>query len=740
MANLLTNNSGSQQDNPYTNSRVGDSGESTDIEIASYFQKLKRRWKPALAVFLLTVGSTFAATTLLEEKYQAEGKIIFKQKSDLLPVGKGVGELDTFLDNQTPLLTQQEVIVSAPVLQQTIDILKLTNKKGEPLTPKELGKKLEIGILGGSDVIQIAYKDPDPIQASRVINTLMDVYLKEQIRSTQAETANADSFVSNNIPQVEEKLKQSESTLQEFRTKHKVVDLQEEKKILVAELGTLNRQVATTGAQLQGTQAQTATLQKQLGLTLPQAIEINQLGNSPTVQSVLTELGNTETELAKERQRFTENHPSIASLLAKKTDLRQGLEQQIAQKVGTGVQVSDGLLQSDRLTENTLEKFIDLKIQELSLQQQLSSTVQYQQAYLQRAEQLPKLEQREREISQQVEAARKTYENLLTTQGELQIIRNTETGNAEIIEQAIAPEQGTTSKMAFMLLGTLLGLLLSNLTVICLEMQDRTLKTIWEIKKKLSYKVLGIVPLNELSERTGVIVQQEPDSYASEIYRMIQANLKFVTAQRPPKVILITSSVPGEGKSTIAANLAAAISQLGRRVLLIDGDLRKASQHQIWEANNNLGLKDVLTNQVPLREAASQPMDKLDLLSSGLIPPNPLALLDSNEMGELVAKARKEYDIVFIDAPPLPVTADVLTLSKLVDGIVFVSRPGVVEKESAELAIETLESTRQKVLGMVINGVNQKEFDRYSYSAKYGKRYFTSEQTVKKPKSPAMIA
>jgi polysaccharide biosynthesis transport protein len=218
MANLLTNNSGSQQDNPYTNSRVGDSGESTDIEIASYFQKLKRRWKPALAVFLLTVGSTFAATTLLEEKYQAEGKIIFKQKSDLLPVGKGVGELDTFLDNQTPLLTQQEVIVSAPVLQQTIDILKLTNKKGEPLTPKELGKKLEIGILGGSDVIQIAYKDPDPIQASRVINTLMDVYLKEQIRSTQAETANADSFVSNNIPQVEEKLKQSESTLQEFRT------------------------------------------------------------------------------------------------------------------------------------------------------------------------------------------------------------------------------------------------------------------------------------------------------------------------------------------------------------------------------------------------------------------------------------------------------------------------------------------------------------------------------------------
>lgn len=738
MANFKTSNSGSQQDNLYNNSNFGEVAESTDIEIASYFQKLKRRWKPALAVFLLTLGSTFAATTLLQEKYQAQGKILFKQKNDLLPVGEGVGELKTFLNNQTPLLTQQEVIYSAPVLQQTIETLKLTNKDGDPLTPKELREKLEVSLVGGSDVIQISYKDPDPIQASQVVNTLMDIYLEEQIRSTQAETANADSFVSNNIPQVEEKLKQHESILQDFRTKHNIVDLQEEKKILVSELGTLNRQIATTGSQLQGTQAQTATLQKQLGLSLSQAIEVNQLGNSPTVQSILTELTNTETELAKERQRFKDSHPSIASLLEKKADLRQNLEQQIAQAVGSGVKVSDGLLQSDRLSENTLEKFINLKIEELSLQQQLSSINQYQQAYLQRAEQLPKLEQREREISQQVETARKTYENLLSTQQELQILRNTKTGNAAIIEQAIAPEQGSTGRMAFMLLGILLGLLLSNLTVIYLETQDRTLKTIAEIKKKLPYKVLGIVPLNNLSEREGVIVQRQPDSYASEIYRMIQTNLKFVTAQRPPKVILITSSVPGEGKSSIAANLAAAISQLGRRVLLIDGDLRRASQHQIWGTSNHLGLKDVLTNQVSLREVAIQPMAKLDLLSSGLIPPNPLALLDSNEMGELVAKARKEYDIVIIDAPPLPVTADVLTLSKLVDGIVFVSRPGVVEKESAELATEALESTRKKVLGMVINGVNGQEFDRYSYSAKYGKRYFAPDQSEKKTNSPVM--
>ena len=324
-------------------------------------------------------------------------------------------------------------------MQQTIEILRLTDEEGNPLTPEFMSKKLKVELLGGSDVIEIAYSDSNPIKASQIVNTLMDVYIKEQIRSNQRETSNADGFVSVQIPQVEEKLKQFESILQEFRTKHSIVDLQEEKKVLVSELGLLNRQIADTGSQLQGTKAQTATLQKQLGLNLKQAISLNQLGNSPTVQSVLSELGNTEAEIARERQRFTDTHPSVLSLREKKADLRKGLERQIASTVGR-VKVSDGILQNNRFQENSLEKFINLKIEELSLRQQLSSTSQYQQAYLKRAKQLPRLEQREREINQQVETARKTYENLLSTQQELQILQNKQTGNAEIIEQAIAPK------------------------------------------------------------------------------------------------------------------------------------------------------------------------------------------------------------------------------------------------------------------------------------------------------------
>lgn len=698
-----------------------------DLNVGNYFLKLKRRWLPALSVFAITVATTIFLSTFLEKTYKSEGKILFRKNApnSLLDLGERANEFDSILNTQTPLSTEKLRMTSEPVLQRTIDRLKLENADGEPLTLKELKQKLSVEIVGGTDVISIVYKDPDPIISSKVVNTLMDVYIEEHIRSNKSATASADSFITNTIPKIEDKLQGLESRLQSFYEKNQVVDLQEEKKILVAEIGTLNRQLSTVGAELQGKKAQTASLQNQLGLDLKQAIAANQLGNTPQVQSILEQLGATETELSQERQRFNDNHPTIASLKEKKQALNSQLRNLISQYVGANI--SEGLLQSGANKDNQLEKFINFKIDELSLQTELSSLYQYQQVYLDRAKQIPRLEKQEQSLLREVDSARSTYNTLLGNKSELDVLINQQTGNAEVIESGRVPEEGSTARIPLLVLGVLMGLFLANLTAILLEMQDRTIKTIPEIKQRFAYQVLGIVPLDMLqSSQSGIVVQREPDSFASEIYRMIQTNLKFLAVKRQPKVILMTSSVPGEGKSTVAANLAAAMAQLGRKVLLIDGDLRKASQHQLWQLNNKEGIKDIITHKIPLAKVVSRPMKQLDLLTSGTIAPNPLALLDSPEMSELVAAARKEYELVIIDAPPLAVTADVLTLSKLADGIVFVSRPGIVENESAQLAQETIANANltSKVLGMVINGVKPKEFDRYSYHAKYSKNYF----------------
>jgi capsular exopolysaccharide synthesis family protein len=711
--------------------------EELDINIGDYLLKLKRRWVPALAVFIFTVGTTAFLSSFLEKTYQSEGKILFKKNSvdSFLDLESNPKQLDSLLPDQTPLSTEELRITSEPVLQQTIDQLKLEDAEGNPLKTRDFKKRLSVEIVGGTDVISLGYKDPDPVTASKVINTLMDIYIKEQVNSTRKATASADSFVTSTIPKIEEKLQTLESRLQNFYEKNQVVDLQEEKRILVGEVGNLNRQISNVGAELEGKKAQTTSLQNQLGLDLKQAIAANQLGSTPQVQSILEQMGVTETQLAQERQRFNDNHPTIISLNEKKEALNSQLQGLISQYVGA--KVSEGLLQGGDVKENQLEKFITMKIDELSLQTELASLYQYQQVYLDRAKEVPRLEKEEQALLREVESTRSTYNTLLDNKQEIDILVNQQTGNAEVIELGKVPEEGSTGRIALMALGILMGLFLSNLTAILLEMQDRTLKTIPEVKQKFAYQVLGIVPFDSFQDsQKGIVVQREPDSFASEIYRMIQTNLKFLAVKRQPKVILITSSVPGEGKSTVAANLAAAMAQLGRKVLLIDGDLRKASQHDLWQVNNKVGVKDVITHKKPLTQVISQPMKQLDLLTSGTIAPNPLALLDSVEMSQLVATSRKEYELVIIDAPPLAVTADVLTLTKLADGIVFVSRPGIVEHESAELAQETIANANltQKVLGMVINGVKPNEFDRYSYHAKYSKKYFTtsSENTPSK--------
>ena len=200
-----------------------------------------------------------------------------------------------------------------------------------------------------------------------------------------------------------------------------------------------------------------------------------------------------------------------------------------------------------------------------------------------------------------------------------------------------------------------------------------------------------------------------PHSAVSETYRMIQANLKFVTSDKKLKILAVTSSVPKEGKSTVSANLAAAIAQLGRHVLLIDADMRHPSQQDIWKLTKTEGLSEVLVGQADFWAASCKVTDTLDVLTAGVRPSNPLALLDSTEMASLIKIFSDKYDFVVIDTPPLIGTADALTLGQLTDGILLVARVGVVDYGSVKAAKEMLERTGQNILGLVVNAAIQKD-------------------------------
>ena len=725
MFKIPNNNSQSSPQHEQETDAVVNSRDSIDIDLGAYFLKLKRRWKTVSAIFFLTLGAAGLLSTKLTTKYEATGKLLFKPSSlaSLTGVAEDSSKLTNLLDRSNPLYNQQEQIVTSSVLQKTVEKLALKNEEGEFINPNSLRGQLNVELLGGTDVIQVGYVDPNPKFAASIVNTLMSVYVEEQIRGNQSEPATAHKFINQQIPVLKAKVEQAESELAKFRKDNKIVDLQQEKQTTIEKIANLKRQIAFVGSRYQGIKAQTITLQKQIGLSLEKAIAADQLGSTPIVASILDGMTLTENQLIREKRRFKEGHPNIISLQEKKANLNRQLQQLMNQTLGQGVQVSSGLIRNNPYKQTNLEKFIELKIQELSLQRQNLALDKAQQIALKRAQAIPELDNKEQELLLEFKIADKNYKNFLDSLQEVELAVQQNTSNVEIVEPAIVPMQGSSSRMKLLALGFIGGLFLSNAAVLFLEVGDRSLKTISEIRKKLPYTILGIVPLdNDQAANQGVLVEQEPDSYISEIYRMIQTNLTARNYQFPPKVILVTSSVPGEGKSTVTANLAAAISQLGNRVLLIDGDLRRPTQHRMWNRKDCQGIREVIQGETELVDAVTKPMHNLKLLASGEVVSNPLAILDSPDMNQLIAKSRRGYDLVLIDAPPLPVTADILTLNKLVDGVLFVSRPGVIEHESAELAQEILETIQDKILGMVVNGVNATEFDRYThYSTKMKK-------------------
>ena len=729
MFKIPNNNSQSSPQQEQETNAVVNSRDSIDVDLGAYFLKLKRRWKAASAIFFLTLGAAGLLSTKLTTKYEATGKLLFKF-SDLASL-TGVAEDSSKLTNlnfslgpQSPLHNKREQIVTSSVLQKTVEKLDLKNEEGEFINPNSLRGQLKVKLLGGTDVIQVGYVDPNPKFAANVVNALMSVYVEEQIRGNQSEPALARTFINQQIPALKARADRAESELAKFRADNKIVDLQQEKQTIIEKIANLNRQIAFVGSRYQGIKAQTTTLQKEIGLSLEKAIAADQLGSTPIVTSILDSMTLTENQLIRERRRFKEGHPNIVSLQQKKANLNRQLQKLIEQTLGQGVQVSSGLIRNNPDKQTNLEKFIELKIQELSLQRQNLALAQAQQIALKRAQAIPELDNKEQELLLEFKIADKNYKNFLDSLQELELAVQQNTSNVEIVEPAIVPIQGSSSRMKLLALGVIGGLFLSNAAVLFLEARDRRLKTISEIRKKLPYTILGIVPLdNDQRAKKGVIVKQEPDSYITEIYRMIQTNLMARNSQFSPKVILVTSSVPGEGKSTITANLAAAISQLGNRVLLIDGDLRRPAQHRMWNRQDCQGIREVIQGETELADAVTKPMHNLKLLASGEVVSNPLTILDSPDMNQLIAKSRRGYDLVLIDAPPLPVTADILTLNKLVDGVLFVSRPGVIEHESAELAQEILETIQDKILGMVVNGVSATEFDRYSYSSTKTKKH-----------------
>jgi capsular exopolysaccharide synthesis family protein len=707
---------------------------SEDIDFQKYWLILKRRWLPASCVFVLVVILAGAATFLKKPTYEAGGRLLFKKKNTtsslVTDAGGKIGELDSLSLLNTPIDTEAEVVRSIPIIQKTIEALNLRDKQGKLIAPEGFLKELTVKPIKGTDVLQISYKSKDAKEAADAVNELMRLYIETNVLSNRAEAAAAREFITKQLPEVQAGVRGAEAALRRFKEKNNTVALEREAATAVEAMANINRQIDVAQAQLADTTAKVSVIQENMDLTPRQAVDSSALTRAPGVQEVLGEMQRVQTQLILERSRFREGHPVIVDLESKEAGLKTLLQERVRNTVGSQEQITDKNLQIGEVKERLTQDLVLTEANRLGLVNQVASLKRAKAVYQNRANMLPKLQEEQRDLERQVEAAQSTYQILLKNFQEVQIAENQNVGNARVIEYALLPEKPVGARKVLMIVaGIVVGSFLYVITAFVVDLTDPTLKTAKEVRELFRYTGLGMIPCwkkkrsfpfgKQESPTPQLPLRDTPHAIISEAYRMLQANLKFLSPDRELKVIVVTSSVCKEGKSTVSANLAVTMAQLGQRVLLIDADMHQPIQHHIWNLTNLAGLSDVIVGQADVNTTIKEVMDNLDVLPSGVIPPNPLALLDSKRMASLVEGFSETYNYVIIDTPPLVLVADALTLGKVADGMLLVVRPGVVDTVSATASKAFLEQSAQNVLGIVVNGiVIDNEPDSYFHHAK----------------------
>ncbi|MFK0729840.1 MAG: GumC family protein [Gloeotrichia echinulata GP01] len=675
-----------------------------------YWTILKRRWLPTSIVFGLLLILSIVKTVIETPIYQASGQLVLKKNptSSLTGVGNQLGQLESSVSGR-PLGTEVAVLRSFPVVERTINALHLN------LHPLVFLNNLQVKNIENTDILEIYYTDTDPRKAADIVNTLIKIYIENDINANRAQTRSARDFIAQQLPLKKTALQVAEQKLQYFKQQNGVLDLKAEASSTVAILSDLSRQVNVTKSEIETQTARIESIKQIFGVSVQDAMATTFVSESPATNLVLSKLQDTQQKIEISRLLLTENHPTLINLKEQEVVLKKELQRRIEQSfIGNAGRLNQNKnpekivpLNGQGLQQGMLANYVNAEAERLSLQVRLKALAEVIKSYKQRANTLPQLELQQRQLEREITATDSSYQSLLARYQELQVAENLQVSNAVVVTPALIPGVPIKSRQYINLLqGLIGGFVLGGATAFILEKFDKTIKTPKSARDLLGYTLLGYIPPftngNSIPE---LIVKNQPDSHISEAFRMLQTNLRVFNSERPIKVIVVSSAVPKEGKSTIAANLAISISQLGRKVLLVDADLRNPSQHTIWEMTNEVGLSNVLKSESDLEQAITEVAPNLQVLAAGEVRSNPSALLDSSQMAILVAQVAQKYDFAIIDSPPLTVAADATILGKLANGILFVVRPGVADADSVSLSKELLEKANQNVLGIAINGI-----------------------------------
>lgn len=692
--------------------------------ISSLLAVLKRRALPALVTFTAVIGGAVAYLTVTPRLYEASARLIQDDRRvSVSELGRDLTQVSSGAPGgASALANQAELVKSERVLEQAIAIASLKPNSGSPgskITSGELHQGLGVKIVPATNILQLSYKSKDPELAAQLLNAVSQAMIDENTKTISSEATKVREFLeSSEIPNARKRLATAEQRESQYRHLSGIISFEEQTKSVVESLATLEDQERSLTAQLQEVKGRDASLRQITDAkSLDKAYASVRGGQDEQLKTLRAKLTELNTKLIEGRLRLTENHPSVIALVEQRDNLNKLYTEQLARVSPANSSVASSTVAGEQISQDLTSKLLANETERSAIEKKLA-TVKDQRTQLQiRLAKLPILQQPLIALTREREDATASLKSL---QGKLEEARITEAqkvSNLRLIEAAKPPTIASSPKRSAVLaLAAVFGTVLGTAVMLLLELMDNTLKDASEAEELLSLPLLGVLP--RLPAKT--LILEPADRFLDDIglvepYRMLLKTLEFRSMEKV-QVIVVSSTLSGEGKSIVASHLGAISAMLSRRTLIIDADLRRPMQHTLFNLAPKPGITDVIEKRRTLNQAV-QPtdVDNLHVLTGGEFHGRPSQLLESPAMRSLVAEAGAMYDMVIIDTAPISACADAATLARQSDGIMLVTRPNITIKEVLQRAVSELKHNQIPVLGVVVNGMTEQTEKYFRY-------------------------
>ena len=570
-----------------------------------------------------------------------------------------------------------------------------------------LSRIMLLAPVRGSRIVKVNIDHPNPAMSQKIANGYAEVFIANNLDRRFEATSYARKFLEERLQQLKIRLEASEKQLVKYAEDQGIIRFDDNKNLSASDMEVTNKKLA---------ESRSERIKKEL--LWKQAQGTNGLGLKEILDSdAIKSNRKLRTELAAEyEQKLAVYKPAFPLMVQLRNQIKE-LDRQVKVEVSAIKQSIEATYLAAKQEEEELLQ--SLETSKAEVVDQRNRSIQYN------------------IIQREVDTNRSLYDGLLQRYKEIGVAGGVAANNVSIVDKAMKPLFPRTPNLLLNLgLALFVGLVLGGAAAFGLDFLDDSFKSPEDVEREFSLAVIGVIP----KPRDGHVLEQElmdARSDLAEAYRSLRTGLQFSTSDGLPRSLLITSSQPGEGKTTTVISLAKSLAQIGLKVLLIDSDLRNASIHKRLHCNNEVGLSSYLSGaKQPEEVVQATDTEGLVLMSSGPLPPNPAELLTGSRMPSLLTLAGESFDIVLIDGPPIMGLADAPLLSRLAQSTMLVVAANETRRSTARVALKRLQIARVNVIGALLNKFDHKETG-YGYGYVYGYGGFDSHGQGAAPQLPS---